>query len=361
MLFMQLLLTAYLTCGCGKNDEIHVVQIWESGGAGQGEDEEPAGGDEKAGVCIAMVTDEGTVQDASFNQGVWEGLQSFSKSSGAQVTYIESEKHEDLPENFQKLTDSGYGLVWGVGYNCAQPLLECAGKNPATQYAIVDNAYDDPPENVTGVVFRSQESSFLTGYIAGAMTKTGKLGFVGGSQIASVDSFRYGFMGGAAYAAQVYGKQVDFLCDYTDSFEDPEKGKQIAKEEYAQGCDIVFHAAGGSGVGVIEAAKETGHFVIGVDRDQSYLAPEHVLTSALKNVKVAVRSVSESFALGVKTGGSNLSLGLTEGAVGIPAEHKNYRDEIYDATLLVEDSIKAGQLKPPATEEEYASFLESLQ
>ena len=101
--------------------------------------------------------------------------------------------------------------------------------------------------------------------------------------------------------------------------------------------------------------------MIGVDRDQSYLAPEHVLTSALKNVKVAVRSVSESFALGVKTGGSNLSLGLTEGAVGIPAEHKNYRDEIYDATLLVEDSIKAGQLKPPATEEEYADFLESLQ
>ena len=100
--------------------------------------------------------------------------------------------------------------------------------------------------------------------------------------------------------------------------------------------------------------------MIGADRDQSYLAPEHVLTSSMKNVDVAAKRVSESYAMGEKTGGTVLSLGLTEGAVGIPAEHKNYRDEIYDAVLLVEDSIKSGQITAPATAEEYESFTENI-
>nr|MCR5339666.1 BMP family ABC transporter substrate-binding protein [Lachnospiraceae bacterium] len=135
---------------------------------------------------------------------------------------------------------------------------------------------------------------------------------------------------------------------------------EIARKLYAQGCDIILHAAGGSGTGVIEAARDTDHYVIGADRDQSYLASEHVLTSSMKNVNVAAKRVSESFAMGEKTGGAVLSLGLTEGAVGIPTEHKNYRDEIYDAVLLVEDSIKSGQITPPATAEEYESFIESI-
>ena len=108
---------------------------------------------------------------------------------------------------------------------------------------------------------------------------------------------------------------------------------------------------------MIEAARKTDHYVIGADRDQSYLAPEHVLTSALKNAAVAAKTVSRSFAMGEKTGGTTLSLGLTEGAVGIPAGHQNYRDEIYDAVLLVEDSIKSGQITPPGTKEEYEAFV----
>jgi basic membrane protein A len=144
------------------------------------------------------------------------------------------------------------------------------------------------------------------------------------------------------------------------SFDDPERGEELAKKLYTEGCDIVFHAAGGSGTGVIKAAKETDHYVIGVDRDQSHLAPEQVLTSALKNVNVAAKRVSESFAMGEKTGGATLSLGLTEGAVGIPAAHKNYKDEIYDAVLLVEDSIKSGKITPPATAEEYEVFAANI-
>ncbi|MBR6316168.1 MAG: BMP family ABC transporter substrate-binding protein [Lachnospiraceae bacterium] len=360
VLLLSVLLITGLLSGCGKTDEIHVMQIWENEEAGAEEEEEPLEGNPGAGMIVAMVTDEGRINDASFNQGVWEGLQDFSVRSGAKIRYTETEKKDDLPANFQQLTDEGCDLIWGVGYNCQEALFACAKENPGTQYALVDSSPSDLPANVTGVAFRAQESSFLAGYIAGAMTKTGKLGFVGGSRIDSVDSFRYGFMGGAAYAAGIYGKEVDFFAEYTGGFDDPDLGYEIARKLYAQGCDIILHAAGGSGTGVIEAARDTDHYVIGADRDQSYLAPEHVLTSSMKNVDVAAKRVSESYAMGEKTGGTVLSLGLTEGAVGIPAEHKNYRDEIYDAVLLVEDSIKSGQITAPATAEEYESFTENI-
>ena len=126
------------------------------------------------------------------------------------------------------------------------------------------------------------------------------------------------------------------------------------------GCDVVYHAAGGTGLGVIESAKEHGKFAIGVDRDQAYLAPDNVLTSSLKNVNVAVDMVSRRFILGQKLGARTLSFGLSEDAVGIPEHHENYSDEIYDAAIEIGEMIKERKIKPPSNKEEMKVFLESL-
>ena len=179
------------------------------------------------------------------------------------------------------------------GFAMADATLKAAKDNPNTQFAIIDNGNDSQVSNFTGVMFRAQEPSFVVGYIAARTTKTGKVGFVGGISSALIDQFEYGYRGGVAYANKEKGTNVEISAQYAESFSDAAKGKAIANSMYSDGCDIVFHAAGGVGTGVIEAAKDANKLAIGVDRDQAYLAPENVLTSALKRVNVAIVEISE--------------------------------------------------------------------
>ena len=361
LLLLSGILMCLLLTGCGKEtDEVQVVQIWETRDGADSETKSASLSDVDGGKKIGMVTDFGGIDDESFAQGAWEGLKKLEKSTGVAVSYIETQEVSDMPDNFQKMIEDDCSLIWGIGYSCADAVLECAGQNPDLSFAVIDYAYEETPDNVTGVVFRSQEPSFLAGFVAGAVTRTGRLGFIGGVQSEVVDSFRYGFEAGVAYAGDIYGKKIEVTTDYTGSFDDPDKGAELACQMYGSGCDVIFQAAGGSGVGVIETARDKDRFVIGVDRDQSYLAPEQVLTSAMKKVEVATERVSESFLKDEQIGGRTLSLGMTEGAVGLPTLHENYNDEIYDAMLLIADRIKSGQIVPPSTKEEYEQYIRGL-
>lgn len=317
--------------------------------------EETSGG--KSSFSVAMITDTGGINDQSFNQSAWEGLTELKNKTGAEVNYIESKQASDFVTNLERLGDSGANLLWGVGYACADAVLEAAGSNPDIQYAIIDNAYENTPSNVTGVMFRAQEPSFLVGYVAGRTTQTGKVGFVGGISSGLIDQFQYGFEAGVKYAAKELGKDIDISVQYAESFSDAAKGKAIAARMYSDGCDVIYHAAGGTGTGVIEAAKEADKWVIGVDRDQAYLAPENVLTSALKLVGKAVQEVSEEAMNGKEIGGQTLTFGLQEDCVGIPEEHGNMTEGVYEDTLKVKDKIKNGELTPPTTKEEYEAFI----
>ena len=308
------------------------------------------------GWKIAMITDTGGINDQSFNQSAWEGLQELKEETGAEVAYIESKQSGDFPTNFETLVDNGNTLCWGIGFACADAVLEAAQSNPDVSFACVDNAFADSPENVTGVVFRAEESSFMVGYIAAASSETGKVGFVGGIASDVIAQFEYGYKAGVAYANRVLDKNVVVTSQYAESFSDAAKGKSIANKMFTDGCDIVYHAAGGTGTGVIEAAKEAGRFAIGVDRDQAYLAPENVLTSSLKNVNVAVNAVSKRHIAGMEIGGQTLSFGLSEGAVGIPEDHSNYPDAVYEAALECGEKIKAGILTPPGNEDDFEEF-----
>ncbi len=314
----------------------------------------------KTDFKAAMVTDTGGVNDQSFNQSSWEGLQKISKDTGIEVKYTESKQESDYVTNLDKAADDENNLIWGIGFAMSDAILNAAKQNPDINYAIVDMAYEKTPENVTGVVFRAQEPSFTVGYIAAKTTKTGKVGFVGGQHSNVIDQFEYGYKAGVAYAAKELGKNITVDAQYAESFSDASKGKAIASSMFSKNCDIVFHAAGGAGVGVIQAAKEANKFAIGVDRDQAYLAPENVLTSALKHVGHAVELVTKEAIDGKKIGGKTYAYGLTENAVGIPEKHDLMGDEVYNAAMEVQNKIKDKTITPPANKEQYDGYVKSL-
>ena len=310
---------------------------------------------------VAMVTDTGGVNDQSFNQSAWEGLQQFGKDTGASVKYTESKQESDYATNLDKAADDNNSLIWGIGFAMADALTNAAKSNPDISYAIIDNSYGDKtPSNVTGVMFRAQEPSFLVGYIAAKTTKTNKVGFVGGMTGAVIDQFEYGYRAGVAYGAKELGKKITVDVQYAESFSDSAKGKAIATKMYSNGCDVVFHAAGGVGVGVIEAAKEANKLVIGVDKDQAYLAPKNVLTSAMKLVSKAIELVSKDAIDKKEIGGKTYTYGLTEDAVGIPTEHSLMGDATYNAAIALEGKIKDKTITPPANKDEFTKYEATL-
>ncbi|MBW7573799.1 BMP family ABC transporter substrate-binding protein [Caproiciproducens faecalis] len=355
-LFLAVMMTASVTACSSNAPAASSAAPAAASSAAESKAESAAASDFK----IGMVTDTGGVNDQSFNQSAWEGLQKLSKDTGVTVKYSESKQESDYATNLDKAADDGNNLIWGIGFAMADAILNSAKQNPDINYAIVDNAYEKTPANVTGVMFRAQEPSFLVGYIAAKTTKTNKVGFVGGMTSAIIDQFEYGYRAGVAYAAKELGKTITVDSQYAESFTDSAKGKAIATKMFSNGCDVVFHAAGGVGVGVIEAAKEAKKYAIGVDRDQAYLAPENVLTSALKLVNQAVELVSKDAMDGKEIGGQTYTYGLTEDAVGIPEEHKLMGDDTYNAAIALEAKIKDKTITPPANKAEFAEFEKGL-
>ena len=308
-------------------------------------------------VMVGMVASPTGIMDESFNQSAWEGLQRLSGTLGCQVKYLESDSIEDIRDNLEALVEQGCDLCWGVTYDCRDAVLEAAEAHPEARFAIIDYVYDDEgvPDNVTCIKFRAAEPSFLAGYVAGSVTETGMVGFVGGEEADIIEEFMYGYRAGVDYAAKEKGSPVEVRSRFADSFSDVEKGKELAKKLYDDGCDIVYHAAGMAGVGVIDAARETGNYAIGVDKDQAYLAPEAVLTSAMKYVNSAVNDISKLLLTGDEDE-QVISLGIAENAEGISEDHSLYSDEIYDSVKELEDQIRGGELDVPADEEEYLTF-----
>ncbi len=339
-------------------------------GGKKGEPTPPAEGNEKVeDIKVGMVTDEGGVNDQSFNQSAWEGLQRASKELGVEAKYQESEQESDYAPNFETLLDADFDMMWGVGYKLAGAAYEAALNNPDKSYGVIDYSYDGnddfpegTPENMVGVIFHDEQSSFLAGYVAGYTTKTNKVGFVGGIEGAVIHKFEYGYTAGVDYAAKEQGKQIEVIRQYADSFGDAAKGKSIANSMFQKGADIVFHAAGGVGDGVIEAAKEQDKWAIGVDRDQNYLAPDNVLTSVIKRVDESIFKQVESFKDGKFEGGKTVLIGLQEGNfVGLAdSSSKNVDGEVLKATDKIKEKIIAGEIVPPTDSQKYEEFVKAL-
>ena len=312
----------------------------------------------KVEFSVGMVTNVGGVNDQSFNQSAWTGLNNLKNNYGVQISYLESNQESDYPTNLDKMVDNGNDLIWSVGFAMSSAAKNAALTNPDQNYGIIDESYgDETPDNMVGVMFRAQESSFLAGYAAGLTTKTDKVGFVGGIGSNIIDQFEYGFRAGVEYAAKELGKDISVSIQYAESFTDAAKGKAIATKMYKDGCDIIFHAAGSAGNGVIEAAKDSGNWVIGVDMDQYNLAPEAVLTSAVKRVDTVIELVSAEYYNGKNLGGTTLEYGLEDGAVGLPEENPNLDADVYAKAMELQEAIIKGDVTVPYNAETFTTFL----
>ncbi|MBV8085973.1 MAG: BMP family ABC transporter substrate-binding protein, partial [Chloroflexi bacterium] len=253
-------------------------------------------GQQGKALKIGLVTDVGGLNDEGFNASAYRGLRQARKELHVLTNVIESKQQTDYEKNMRQFADAGYDLVVSVGFMMGDATLKVARQFPAIHFCIIDYAYPQPPPNLLGNVFREEQGAYLAGVLAATTSKTGKIGFVGGMDVPIIHKFEKGYDAGA----QAGNPAVKVLSGYSGSFTDPAKGKEVALAQYQQGADVIFQAAGASGIGVVEAAREQHQLAIGVDTDQHHLAPDNVLTSELKRVDMAVyravqRVVSHSF------------------------------------------------------------------
>lgn len=304
---------------------------------------------------VAEVTDAGGIDDQSFNAAAWAGLQRAKKDLGVDARYLSSKEQSDYKEYLSTLAHDGNELVFAVGYLMEDALKEVAPTYPNTRFAIIDGSAPDLP-NCVSLKFREEEGSFLAGFLAGKMTKTGALGFVGGVEGPLIRKFEVGFFCGA----QTARSDIRVIPKYVGNWTDEPKGKELAVAEFSQGADIIFAAAGKGGLGVIDAANDrgAGFYAIGVDRDQDGIRPGRVLTSMMKGVDTAVYDTVKDLREGRWAPGEHV-FGVKEGGVHLSPMTYTKKD-VPPAVLAQLDQIQkmiaAGQIKVPATEDERQSF-----
>ena len=333
------------------------------GGSSEGSsDAASAGAAAGESVKIEMITDTGGVNDQSFNQLAWAGLQKLQEDEGWEVSYLESKQDSDYMTNLDKAVDDECSLVWGIGFAMSEAINTVADQNPDVQFASIEGTNENDAENLTGVGFKSEEPSFVVGYIAACMSEKGKVGFIGGMESETIQAFENGYYAGVEYANKKKGKSVTYQGQYAESFTDAAKGKSIAQKMIKDGCDVMFHAAGGAGVGMLEACNDAKVYSIGVDQDQAALFPDYdtIITSALKRVDNAVITVSKGLIDGSMTGGQNMTLGAAEDAVGLAETHDKLPDDVYQEALALFDDIKSGDIVVPATKADLEEYIKSL-
>ena len=302
---------------------------------------------------IGMISDTGGVNDESFNQSTWEGLQQAQEKYGkdkVQVKYVESSQEADYTPNIETFVEEDLDLIIGVGYKIAGAIEEAAKNYPEKEFAIVDHAYEKQPENVTSLVYEDNTSSYLAGLIAGKMTETNKVAFISGMESVVLNRFQYGYMAGVKAA----NPDCEVVVRCANSFNYAALGKSIANQMHKDGIDVIFTAAGAVGTGAIEAAKENGKMAIGVDTDQNALAPDNVITSAVKNVDVSVIDLIGQMIDGNYKGGQVITNTLASGGVGIAkTTDKNVPADILKYVEEQAELVKSGEIKVPQNEKEY--------
>jgi basic membrane protein A len=288
----------------------------------------------------AVIYDMGGKFDKSFNEAAYRGMERWKKETGKNYLEFEIANESQREQAMRRMAERGASPIIGVGFSQASSIEKVAKDFPKLQFAIIDMVV--PLPNVQSVVFKEQEGSFLVGTMAALASKTGKVGFVGGMDIPLIRKFQCGYEQGAKYA----NPKVETFANMTGTtgaaWSDPGRGGELAKAQFAKGADVVFAAAGGTGVGVYQAAKDGGKLAIGVDSNQNHLQPGTMLTSMLKRVDVAVYNVSMGSKPGVTV------LGLKEGGVDVAMDEYNAKLVSADMKARVEAAkadIIAGKIK----------------
>lgn len=303
-------------------------------------------GGAKDGFSAALVTDVGGLNDESFNQSANMGLEKAKTELKINTKAQESKKDEDYVPNLTRFARDKTNIIWGVGFKFNKALPEVANQFKDSKFAIVDSNLDGKiPNNVIAVTFKEEEGSYLAGVVAGLTTKTNKIGFIGGITSPLIKKFEAGFIAGV----KAVNPKAEVKSTYAESFTDATKGRSLAKSLYDGGADIIYHAAGGVGKGLFDEVKtrEAGkYWAIGVDMDQSRLAPEHTLTSMIKRVDVAVYDITKQAKEGTLKTGTEVKFGLAEDGVGLSANTKASKDVLAKVDEYKQKIIK-GEIKVP--------------
>ncbi|MGR3187600.1 guanosine ABC transporter substrate-binding protein NupN [Bacillus subtilis] len=349
-LAMSLVIAAGTILGACGNSE-------KSSGSGEGKNK----------FSVAMVTDVGGVDDKSFNQSAWEGIQAFGKENGLKkgkngYDYLQSKSDADYTTNLNKLARENFDLIYGVGYLMEDSISEIADQRKNTNFAIIDAVVDK--DNVASITFKEQEGSFLVGVAAALSSKSGKIGFVGGMESELIKKFEVGFRAGV----QAVNPKAVVEVKYAGGFDKADVGKATAESMYKSGVDVIYHSAGATGTGVFTEAKNLKKedpkrdvWVIGVDKDQYAEGQVEgtddnvTLTSMVKKVDTVVEDVTKKASDGKFPGGETLTYGLDQDGVGISPSKQNLSDDVIQAVDKWKKKIIDG-LEVPATEKELKTF-----
>jgi len=268
----------------------------------------------------AVVYDMGGKFDKSFNQAAYDGAEQFKRETGAKYREFEPTNDAQREQAMRRLAKRGANPIVAIGFNQAAAVEKVAKEFPDLKFTIVDMVVDLP--NVNSVVFKEHEGSFLVGALASLASKSAKIGFVGGMDIPLIRRFACGYVQGAKHINGGVEVFQNMTGSTPSAWNDPGRGAELAKSQFDRGADVVYAAAGGTGIGVYQSAKDNGKLAIGVDSNQNYLQPGTMLTSMVKRVDVAVY---ESF-MGVRNGTWKAGiqvLGLKEGGVGWALDEHN--------------------------------------
>lgn len=347
--FLALALSALMVTGlvgCGSSDN--------SGNSGEGT------------LKVGMVTDSGTIDDKSFNQGTWEGIIEAGEKLGIDKNYMQpaGETEADYLTEIQNLYDAGYKFIITPGFKFETAVYNAQEKYTDAKFIILDGSPNDGKDNyvvannTVAIYFAEEQGGFAAGVAAAVELQTGDLGFIGGMELPAVQKFNYGFQQGIAYANEKYGTNVTIKEEnivYSGSFSDTALGQQLAAQMYDRGVKAIFAAAGGVGTGVITEAKTrvvNGEevWVIGVDSDQYadgiYEGDKSViLTSAIKKINEAAYQMIEAELNDKFPGGQTLKFDATNDGIGIPAENPNLSDETVAKVNEVLEAIKNGEIE----------------
>lgn len=297
-----------------------------------------------ADISPAVVFDMGGKFDKSFNQGVYDGVERFKTETGIEYREFEVTNETQREQALRRMAQRGANPILGVGFAQAGPMETVAKEFPDTKFTIIDGVVNLP--NVQSVVFKEHEGSFLVGLLAAMASESNMVGFVGGMDIPLIRRFACGYEQGAKHASATVGVIQNMTGTTPSAWNDPGRGSELAKGQFDRGVDVIYAAAGGTGVGVYQAAKDGGKLAIGVDSNQNYMHPGTMLTSMLKRVDVAAYNafsevMNDTWAPGFKV------LGLAEEGVGWALDEYNeslVTDEMKAAVDAASASIIAGDI-----------------
>lgn len=310
---------------------------------------------------VAMVTDTGGIDDRSFNQSTWEGLKEYATDNSLDesdngIAYNTSTQESEYVTNLNDLVSREFDLIFAVGFPLHDAVEEVAGQRENAQIAIIDSVVEGL-DNVASINFRANEGSYLAGAAAALESKSGKIGFIGGMDNVVIEGFEAGFKAGA----EAVNPNIVVDSQYAGSFADVPKGQQIAKAMYDSGVDIIFHASGGTGNGLFQEAiarkkkdANANVWVIGVDRDQYEEgkvdeSTNVVMTSVLKQVGIAAKSIAQDAKDGKFPGGENINFGLVDGGVDLADSRGVISEETLAKVAELKQQIIDGAIEVPAT------------